>query len=256
MRTLFALLLAVFVISKISFAEVPSTMNYQGKLENTLGGPVSDGNYSITFAIYDQASVGTSLWSETRTVSVSDGLFTVDLGALNPLNETIFSSTPRYLGIKVGADAEQSPRNLLSTVPYAFQAASAASSSPTPVPHTDWVCPFFHAWNDMTGTPIDITFIYFLNTSAIGTTITLTFYDFVGTQIDQCSLVIGGHSRGHWRSDSATDCPAANTNGSSIEGWFTLSSTQPIAPWGYFINIDGYNFGGGDMAVPLTFYAQ
>jgi len=53
-------------------------LSYQGRLTNSNGVPVADGNYDITFKIYDALSGGTLLWTEIHNganqVAVSDGL--------------------------------------------------------------------------------------------------------------------------------------------------------------------------------------
>ncbi len=99
-------------------ADVPTTMNYQGRLLNSGSNPVPDGLYTLVFTIYDAASGGISRWTETRPVLTTGGLFSVLLGTVNPLNEAVFNPPPCYLGIKVGSDPELTPRVLLGAVPY------------------------------------------------------------------------------------------------------------------------------------------
>ncbi|MBU0701691.1 hypothetical protein KKE26_10455, partial [bacterium] len=65
---------------------VPQLMNYQGKLTNASGMAVSDGNYSIQMSIYDAASGGTPLWQETQTIFISNGIFSLVLGSITPIN--------------------------------------------------------------------------------------------------------------------------------------------------------------------------
>lgn len=110
----------------VVFAEVPQRINYQGYLTDSGGNPI-DRTVSIVFSIYDVATGGTALWSETQnSVVVSGGLFSVQLGSVNPLPS--FSGSPRYLGIKVGADPEMTPRQLLASAPYALNAATATNA--------------------------------------------------------------------------------------------------------------------------------
>ena len=85
-------------------------INFQGLLRNSDGVYVTDGSYKIRFTIYDQASGGTSLWTETRSVPVSDGIFNENLGDDTPINLD-FSSNIYYLGITVGSDPEMTPRS-------------------------------------------------------------------------------------------------------------------------------------------------
>ena len=71
------------------------------------GTPIPDGTYSVRFAIYEAPTGGEPLWSETnQSVQVKGGLFAVLLGAFNNLGSNILDSQNRYLGIKVGSDAD------------------------------------------------------------------------------------------------------------------------------------------------------
>ena len=63
------------------------------------------------------------MWTETQSVTTSNGIFQVSLGSVNQtLGAVNFNSDSMYLGIKVGADAEMTPRIRFSGVPYAFNA--------------------------------------------------------------------------------------------------------------------------------------
>lgn len=98
-------------------------INFQGKLVNSDGTNVTDGNYSIVFTLYDASSAGTNLWDETQTVTVTDGVFQVELGAVDTTIASVdFNSDTLYLGVKVGADSEMTPRIRFTAVPYAFNA--------------------------------------------------------------------------------------------------------------------------------------
>jgi hypothetical protein len=98
-------------------------INFQGKLVSSTGTNVADGNYSITFTLYDAASSGTNLWDETQTVAVTDGIFRVSLGSVDSTIAAVdFNTDSLFLGIKVEADAEMTPRVRFTAVPYAFMA--------------------------------------------------------------------------------------------------------------------------------------
>ncbi len=120
-------ILVVFTASLLAQA-VPSTMNYQGRLTDPSGNPVADGPYSVLFTIYDASTLGNSKWSETRTILVKDGLFSIVLGLLTPIPDSVFNDANRFLAVKVGADAEMTPRTKLNTVPYAMKVASIDSA--------------------------------------------------------------------------------------------------------------------------------
>jgi hypothetical protein len=125
---------------------VPQIMSYQGKLNDGTGKPVT-GNVAITFTIYDAPTAGNTLWTEvwdgtngTSTVTVKNGLFSVELGTYTPLAATIFDKNNLYLGIKVGSDSEMAPRQRFTSGAYAFRAEPISSiqylSANADVPYT------------------------------------------------------------------------------------------------------------------------
>ena len=126
-----ALALALAIAALPAQAAVPQTLNYQGQLASAAGIPVNSGpaGISMTFKLYDAATVGNLLWSETRNVVVSNGLYSVTLGG-NPtaLTPALFG-VPLYLGISVAADAEMTPRIAMSSSATALRAAVADMAS-------------------------------------------------------------------------------------------------------------------------------
>ena len=97
------LLSLLVILSGIAMGQVPQLINYQGVLINpTTGQPVTDNSYLITFSIYDVASGGSLIWTETQNVPTKAGLYSVLLGSITPLTPTILSGNEKYLGIKVG----------------------------------------------------------------------------------------------------------------------------------------------------------
>ena len=112
-------LLVLFVFSNIN-AEVPNLMNYQGFLTDSVGDTVPDGNYSVTFRIYDDSIVGISLWEEGRLITVQGGLFSVLLGSITPIPDSVFDEPNRWLGIQIGLDSEITPRARFVTAPFSF----------------------------------------------------------------------------------------------------------------------------------------
>ncbi len=108
--TLFLSILVVLALLAISIpthlnAATPQLVNYQGQLTDGGGNPL-DTTVSMMFSVYDVSSAGTALWAETHSgVVVSGGVFSVILGSITDLSSSVFSDAPRYLGVKVGADA-------------------------------------------------------------------------------------------------------------------------------------------------------
>lgn len=104
------------------FASIPYLINYQGKLTDSTGANVADGPYAITFSIYDVSSGGSALWSEVSAVTVTKGVFNHLLGSVTTLPSNLFSgSSDRWLGIKVGSDAEMTPRQRIASNAYTFE---------------------------------------------------------------------------------------------------------------------------------------
>ncbi len=80
--------------------------------------------------------VGSPLWEEQWTgansVQVSDGLFNVMLGSVNPIGQAVITGNSNlFLGITVGTDSEMSPRVQLGSVPFATQALTVPDGSIT-----------------------------------------------------------------------------------------------------------------------------
>lgn len=96
-------------------AAMGNALSFQGRLTNAAGAPL-DGSYSVRLALYDVATGGTALCADTKTVAVDKGLFTF---VMNYCTATHLDGKQLYLGVKVGADAEMTPRQMIRPVPYA-----------------------------------------------------------------------------------------------------------------------------------------
>jgi len=121
---LFACVAGVLVPAR-ALAGVPLTLTQQGRLLNTDGTPVA-GPVRMIFAIYDSSSATTPLWTETQSnVMLDTGAFSVQLGSVTAFPGTLWDGTPRYLGVTVGNDAEMTPREQITSVPYALLADTA-----------------------------------------------------------------------------------------------------------------------------------
>lgn len=119
-RMSFILLLGFFIVIN---ANAQSTQNrklsVQGYLKDGNGKAVDNGNYAITFKVYDVATGGTALWTEDNpTVNVYGGIYTVQLGAINDISLLAWDK-PYFLGISISG-TELSPRTELTYAPYAF----------------------------------------------------------------------------------------------------------------------------------------
>ena len=132
MRSLvLACALSLYVALNVA-ALAPHLVSYQGRLTDSGGSPVADAVYSVTFKIYDDPVGGIVLWGETQNVTTSNGLFSVQLGTVTPIDPSaVFGDSTTYLAIQVGADPELTPRTRLTSTPYALTAANAAGWNTT-----------------------------------------------------------------------------------------------------------------------------
>lgn len=118
-RVFFFLTLISFLSVNIYGQAIPRQFDYQGVLKTSAGGIVPDGNYPMTFKMYNDPSGGSALWSETQTVAVANGIFSVHLGSSTPITGVPFNRI-HFLGITLGTEPELMPRTMLTPSPYSF----------------------------------------------------------------------------------------------------------------------------------------
>jgi hypothetical protein len=119
--TSFIILAALSMLSvSVSAQEPPGTItfNFQGRLNNSAGQPVPDGNYQMRFFIYADSVGGTPLWTELHSaVPVAGGFFGLDLGSVVPCSLGIPSLDNIFVATQIGT-APPMPRRLrISTAP-------------------------------------------------------------------------------------------------------------------------------------------
>src|ERR1035437_3525464 len=124
---------AIFTSPAMAANGINRTINFQGRLvrndAGNVGLNVANNTYSVIFTFYNNGTVGqgTALWTETQTVTTTDGIFRVALGSVTPIPANFnFNWDGLYLGVKVGADAEMTPRITMAAVPFAFNAQQVA----------------------------------------------------------------------------------------------------------------------------------
>ena len=97
-------------------AAVPGEISFQGFLTDTSGVPIN-GSVSMTFRIYDAATLGNLLWGETQSgVTVDEGRYAVLLGTGTVLPTPGIALTALafdleyWLSVEVETDGEMTPR--------------------------------------------------------------------------------------------------------------------------------------------------
>ncbi|QDG49579.1 hypothetical protein FIV42_02135 [Persicimonas caeni] len=128
LRSLILLVILLLAVPSAASAEVPGYFPVQAYLTDSSGVPI-DGDVDLEFNIYDAATGGAVLFSETQTVQANAGAFTAYLGTNSELDLSLFSdSQDLFLGVTVNNGDELTPRQRLATVPFAARAMSAASA--------------------------------------------------------------------------------------------------------------------------------
>jgi len=118
----------VLILGSTVWADIPKQINFQGVLRDSVGNPYPNGNYTITFRIYNAASGGNIVWQEADVFAISGGLVTHLLGSITPIPDTVFKDSLRWLGVQVGGNPEITPRSQLVSVPYSYVADFAQNA--------------------------------------------------------------------------------------------------------------------------------
>ena len=108
---------------------VPATLTQQGRILDKDGAPVSS-KVHFVFTVYDDAEASKPanvLWTEEQDITLDDGYFSTELGSVKDLPADVFDGSVRYLGVTVGNDDEMTPRQSITSVPYALLAGTAVS---------------------------------------------------------------------------------------------------------------------------------
>ncbi len=101
-------------------------INYQGRLTDDTGTPIDGTSVDVVFSIYDGETASTPIWSEPQNITPSGGIYNIKLGEVNPIPDSLFSASNRWLGVKVGTDPEMTPRSQITSVAYAFNSQRIA----------------------------------------------------------------------------------------------------------------------------------
>ncbi|MBI5646508.1 MAG: hypothetical protein HY962_06215 [Ignavibacteriae bacterium] len=125
MRLSSALIVVALLLSLTVQAQVPRVISFQGVLADASGNLLPDGNTGLTLSLYETATGGTALYTETQTVPVVRGVFNVIIGSVTPLPASLGFDRAYFLGVRVGGGTELSPRTALTAAPYALRAAVA-----------------------------------------------------------------------------------------------------------------------------------
>jgi hypothetical protein len=124
----------ILALAQLGWGYTPGQITYQGVLKDASGDIVADGPYTIIFRLYDVESGGTDIgWSETHSVTTTDGVFSVVLGDAAAGGQSFSGGgvalfdAPHWLELELGGTA-LTPRTRLTAVPYAMATRRLAGS--------------------------------------------------------------------------------------------------------------------------------
>lgn len=111
------------------------SLSIQGSIQNSSGIALPDGQYEVIFNIYDVATGGQAVWTETQPqVEIIGGLYSSILGLITPLtaSRTPFDFTkPYYLGVTLKGKQEIFPRSELSASAYSLSVSGKSNELPS-----------------------------------------------------------------------------------------------------------------------------
>ncbi len=114
-----------------SAAIVPQNISFSGNLTNAAGTPLT-GKYTVTFRLYNVATGGTALGTDTHAITAYKGNYTTWLS----FPATRFNGQALWVGVQRPPDIEMRYRTILYPVPYALglrPGAVIAGSGTAPV---------------------------------------------------------------------------------------------------------------------------
>ncbi len=116
-------------------------ISFQGKVVNSDGTNVTNGSYTFLFCLYTTGSPATpctglvnndAVWRESKSVTVTDGIFQTNLGDTTTLPGSVdFNTDNIYLGINFNGDGQMTPLVRFTAAPYALNAAKVGGLTVT-----------------------------------------------------------------------------------------------------------------------------
>ncbi|MFP4459451.1 MAG: tail fiber domain-containing protein [Candidatus Zixiibacteriota bacterium] len=118
--------LFILILSLNLTASMPYQFSFQGRLTDDSGFP-AEGSYPVEFRLYNQATGGTELWSESHIIQFSGGLFNAYIGTEGDIPIELFENDSLYLETIIESET-LTPRRRIMPQPYAIRAHYADSA--------------------------------------------------------------------------------------------------------------------------------
>ena len=115
-------LLGLSLLPAMASSQVPSLINYQGRLTDAVGTPLSS-NVAASIAIYTNDIGGVALYSEEiGTIAVNNGTFSFQFGSQSTAIKSVLLHPFSWLEVSING-VPLMPRQRLIAVPYAVRSA-------------------------------------------------------------------------------------------------------------------------------------
>ncbi|MDP4220853.1 MAG: hypothetical protein Q8916_05285 [Bacteroidota bacterium] len=118
--------LILLTCCSIASAQIPRTIEYQGKAVLRNGDPVSDGIHSLIISIYNLQVGGDLLFSDSQQVRTTAGLFSTAIGRGSSIPNSLSFDSVYYVDIRIDGSAQLAPRTAFAPVPYSLNAESSS----------------------------------------------------------------------------------------------------------------------------------
>ena len=116
------MLISALLLSLIPNAQaVPLQITQQGRIIDSSGQSL-EGSQFVVFRIYDAETGGNIIWDEILTVQFTNGYYATVLGTDelgNPLDSSVLVNYPLYLELQLDSNSPMSPRQSITSAPYA-----------------------------------------------------------------------------------------------------------------------------------------
>jgi hypothetical protein len=120
------LITILIITTSFVIAQIPQTVSFQGYLSDSNGEPISDGNYEVTFRLFDSMTEGNNVWEENHSMEITGSLISANLGSFNPI---ILPETGiPFLEIQIG-DEILTPRQEITSSFFAFKSSESDTAS-------------------------------------------------------------------------------------------------------------------------------
>ncbi len=116
----------LLLLMSLAWGQIPQTISYQGVLKDNNGAIVTDGQYDLTFRLFDVVEFGYPLWVEDHNATtVTDGVFSVILGSITPISRNFDSQ----YWLEIDVNGTVLPRTKLTASPYSLASRSVGGGT-------------------------------------------------------------------------------------------------------------------------------